>query len=161
MRKKFRHSPFTSIPLLPLSFLFFCMLMPRCSCKSLGAFYNALTALPRLPRRSLCLPSSRPSLRRFSSFPKASLSHHSGRNLLPTHKYQPCIAGRWLSLEASRRPSELVSITSAAAKRISDIRLRDKRPWLLRVTVEPGGCHGFQYFFSLVPRETAKPNEDV
>ena len=44
----------------------------------------------------------------------------------------------------------VLSMTPRAAKRLSQIREKDKNPDLaLRVTVESGGCHGFQYLMSL------------
>ncbi|QUC21032.1 uncharacterized protein UV8b_05273 [Ustilaginoidea virens] len=44
-----------------------------------------------------------------------------------------------------------MEITPRAAKRLSDIMNKDKNPNLaLRIQVESGGCHGFQYLMSLV-----------
>lgn len=43
-----------------------------------------------------------------------------------------------------------VSITESAAKRISEIAASDPATPLLRVSVEGGGCSGFQYKFDLV-----------
>ena len=43
-----------------------------------------------------------------------------------------------------------VSITDSAAKRISEIAAGDPATPLLRVSVEGGGCSGFQYKFDLV-----------
>ncbi len=43
-----------------------------------------------------------------------------------------------------------VSITDSAAKRISEIASNDPATPLLRVSVEGGGCSGFQYKFDLV-----------
>ena len=43
-----------------------------------------------------------------------------------------------------------LEITSRAANRLSQIREKDQNPNLaLRVTVESGGCHGFQYIMGL------------
>ncbi|KAL9052613.1 MAG: hypothetical protein Q9162_005303 [Coniocarpon cinnabarinum] len=43
-----------------------------------------------------------------------------------------------------------LEVTPRAAHRLSQIREKDKNPNLaLRVTVESGGCHGFQYLMSL------------
>lgn len=45
----------------------------------------------------------------------------------------------------------MLEITPRAAKRLSDIMAKDANPDLaLRVQVESGGCHGFQYLMSLV-----------
>ncbi|KKA27425.1 hypothetical protein TD95_002021 [Thielaviopsis punctulata] len=44
-----------------------------------------------------------------------------------------------------------MEITPRAAKRLNKIMARDNKPGLaLRVQVESGGCHGFQYIMSLV-----------
>ena len=44
----------------------------------------------------------------------------------------------------------VLDLTSRAAHRLSQIKEKDKNPDLaLRVTVESGGCHGFQYLMSL------------
>lgn len=43
-----------------------------------------------------------------------------------------------------------VEITPRASKRLSQIMTKDSNPNLaLRITVESGGCHGFQYLMSL------------
>ncbi|UNI18001.1 [4Fe-4S] proteins maturation [Purpureocillium takamizusanense] len=45
----------------------------------------------------------------------------------------------------------VLEITPRAAKRLSDIMKKDDNPNLaLRIQVESGGCHGFQYMMSLV-----------
>ncbi|KAH8170707.1 iron-sulfur cluster biosynthesis domain-containing protein [Sarocladium implicatum] len=45
----------------------------------------------------------------------------------------------------------MLEITPRAAKRLSDIMAKDANPDLaLRVQVESGGCHGFQYLMSLI-----------
>ena len=49
-----------------------------------------------------------------------------------------------------------VSLTESAAKRISEIAAGDPATPLLRVSVEGGGCSGFQYKFDLV----AAPDAD-
>ncbi|CAN8096550.1 unnamed protein product [Discula destructiva] len=44
-----------------------------------------------------------------------------------------------------------LDITPRAAKRLSDIMAKDANPHLaLRIQVESGGCHGFQYLMSLI-----------
>jgi len=43
-----------------------------------------------------------------------------------------------------------IEIAPRAAKRLREIQEKDKNPSLaLRITVESGGCHGFQYLMSL------------
>ncbi|KAK0637362.1 hypothetical protein B0T17DRAFT_483431 [Bombardia bombarda] len=45
----------------------------------------------------------------------------------------------------------ILAITPRAAKRLTDIMTKDKNPHLaLRIQVESGGCHGFQYLMKLV-----------
>lgn len=63
----------------------------------------------------------------------------------------------------------IVEITPRAAHRLTAIAESDKTPNLaLRVAVESGGCHGFQYLMSLVntadmdaAEDTLFENEDV
>jgi iron-sulfur cluster assembly accessory protein len=45
--------------------------------------------------------------------------------------------------------STALTLTPAAAKRIGWIAQRQGRPAILRLTVEGGGCSGFQYKFDL------------
>ena len=42
-----------------------------------------------------------------------------------------------------------VAVTAAAAKRISEIAAAEGKPTCLRISVEGGGCSGFQYKFDL------------
>lgn len=45
----------------------------------------------------------------------------------------------------------VLDITPRAAKRLSEIMTKDSNPYLaLRIQVEAGGCHGFQYLMKLV-----------
>ncbi|KAF2153702.1 hypothetical protein K461DRAFT_223728 [Myriangium duriaei CBS 260.36] len=56
----------------------------------------------------------------------------------------------------------LVDITTRAANRLHAIALKDSNPSLaLRVTVESGGCHGFQYLMSLTSMEEISKEEDT
>ena len=45
--------------------------------------------------------------------------------------------------------STALTLTAAAAKRIGWIAQRQGKPAILRLTVEGGGCSGFQYKFDL------------
>ncbi len=47
--------------------------------------------------------------------------------------------------------SEAVTVTERAAKRISEIVAGEQAAQALRISVEGGGCSGFQYKFDLVP----------
>ena len=54
----------------------------------------------------------------------------------------------------------IVDITPRAATRLREIQKQDKNPFLaLRVTVQSGGCHGFQYLMSLT--DTKHSNHDA
>ncbi|KEY69065.1 hypothetical protein S7711_03361 [Stachybotrys chartarum IBT 7711] len=58
----------------------------------------------------------------------------------------------------------MLEITPRAAKRLSQIMLKDKNPNLaLRIQVESGGCHGFQYLMSLItiPGKDAQEGSSV
>jgi iron-sulfur cluster assembly accessory protein len=55
-----------------------------------------------------------------------------------------------------------IDITPRAAHRLQTISETDKNPDLaLRVTVESGGCHGFQYLMSLVSTSDIDASEDT
>ncbi|MDX2289818.1 MAG: iron-sulfur cluster insertion protein ErpA [Hyphomicrobiaceae bacterium] len=51
--------------------------------------------------------------------------------------------------------TETVNLTEAAARRIREIVAAEAVNKLLRVSVEGGGCSGFQYKFDLVPDQQA------
>lgn len=52
-----------------------------------------------------------------------------------------------------------VTLTSAAAKRVDWIAQRQGKPAILRLSVEGGGCSGFQYRFDLT--ESAENDDSV
>ena len=55
-----------------------------------------------------------------------------------------------------------INITPRAAHRLQTISETDQNPELaLRVTVESGGCHGFQYLMSLVSTSDIDASEDT
>lgn len=45
--------------------------------------------------------------------------------------------------------AETLTLTSAAAKRVAFIAEKQTKPAILRLSVEGGGCSGFQYKFDL------------
>jgi len=51
-----------------------------------------------------------------------------------------------------------ITVSDSAAKRISEIIAREPENTMLRVSVEGGGCSGFQYKFDLVQ---ARDDEDM
>ncbi|KAK0670678.1 putative iron sulfur assembly protein [Cercophora samala] len=52
----------------------------------------------------------------------------------------------------------MLEITPRAAKRLSEIMAKDSNPYLaLRIQVESGGCHGFQYLMKLVTLPPSLP----
>ncbi len=55
--------------------------------------------------------------------------------------------------------SEPVTLTERAARRIAEIVAGEDKARLLRVSVEGGGCSGFQYKFDLVGQ--AEPDDIV
>lgn len=56
--------------------------------------------------------------------------------------------------------SSQVVLTQNAAKRINAILSEDKTHTMLRVSVEGGGCSGFQYKFDLID-DGGKANDDL
>lgn len=74
---------------------------------------------------------------------------------------------RWQSsLDLPVKPLQIINempdlhfgITDRASKRLADIYRTSKE--ILRVTVESGGCHGFQYNLKLVPESDKKISND-
>ncbi|MCJ1316900.1 hypothetical protein MMC15_002221 [Xylographa vitiligo] len=56
----------------------------------------------------------------------------------------------------------LIDITPRASKRLREIMAKDDNPSLaLRVTVQSGGCHGFQYLMSLTNATNISGEEDT
>ncbi len=57
-----------------------------------------------------------------------------------------------MTIEATTAP---VTVTESAAERINAITAQEADNKLLRVSVEGGGCSGFQYKFDLIPAAEA------
>lgn len=62
-----------------------------------------------------------------------------------------------MSFEAAIAHRTPVSLSAMAAQRIRAIAEAEGRPLMLRVSVEGGGCSGFQYQFDLV--ESGEPDD--
>ena len=54
--------------------------------------------------------------------------------------------------------AEMLTLTEAAAKRVATIAEKQAKPAILRLSVEGGGCSGFQYKFDLAD---AAEDDDV
>ncbi|HEX4695828.1 iron-sulfur cluster insertion protein ErpA [Sphingomonas sp.] len=52
-----------------------------------------------------------------------------------------------------------ITLTPAAAKRVAWIAERQHKPAMLRLSVEGGGCSGFQYKFGLA--EASEPGDTI
>lgn len=55
--------------------------------------------------------------------------------------------------------AETLTLTPAAAKRVSWIAEKQSKPAILRLSVEGGGCSGFQYKFDLA--EAAEKDDSI
>ncbi|KAL8935618.1 MAG: hypothetical protein Q9211_004603 [Gyalolechia sp. 1 TL-2023] len=56
----------------------------------------------------------------------------------------------------------LIDITERASTRLKEIMVKESNPSLaLRVTVESGGCHGFQYLMSLTNMSAVSSEDDT
>ena len=55
--------------------------------------------------------------------------------------------------------AEMLTLTEAAAKRVAAIAQKQAKPAILRLSVEGGGCSGFQYKFDLA--ENAEDGDSV
>lgn len=58
-------------------------------------------------------------------------------------------------------PTTSVSVSESAARRIAEILAAEREAKVLRLSVEGGGCTGFQYKFDLVPASTTEPDDTV
>ncbi|KAK8252685.1 hypothetical protein HDK77DRAFT_436391 [Phyllosticta capitalensis] len=96
------------------------------------------------------------------------------RHLAPSRILRHATIARSFSSSPSRRAAILnprqdedgnemtLEITPRAAHRLKQIMEQDKNPdLLLRITVESGGCHGFQYLMSLTDMSQVSQEEDT
>ncbi|KAL2271942.1 hypothetical protein VTJ83DRAFT_1313 [Remersonia thermophila] len=103
----------------------------------------------------------------------------SRKSLLPTSSWRKPLAyhppSRMFTTSSPRRATHaifnpqldeggkemILEITPRAAKRLSEIMIKDSNPLLaLRIQVESGGCHGFQYVMKLVTLPPTLPTQD-
>ncbi|KKY17305.1 putative iron-sulfur cluster assembly accessory protein [Diplodia seriata] len=117
---------------------------------------------PPTPLRDFLTPSTRP---------RYATSIRQAVRLRPSDQG---VTVRTFASSASRRAAVLnprtdedgnemeVGITPRAAHRLKQIMTQDKNPNLvLRITVESGGCHGFQYLMSLTEMSEVSQEEDT
>jgi iron-sulfur cluster insertion protein len=62
-------------------------------------------------------------------------------------------------MPAYLRKMTSVGLSESAADRVAIIAARQSKPAILRLSVEGGGCSGFQYKFGLA--ETADPDDSI
>ncbi|KAG6011127.1 hypothetical protein E4U43_008499 [Claviceps pusilla] len=133
------------------------------------AYSTTATQGPSVPLEFL-LPRAVIKTDRRAAYPlRSSRNHHAAchsiRRPAIRHDFIPQPQQRTFTATATQRATTCVlnpqtdedgktmmlEITPRAAKRLSDIMKKDKNPNLaLRIQVESGGCHGFQYLMSLV-----------
>ncbi|KAK0711687.1 iron-sulfur cluster assembly accessory protein [Lasiosphaeris hirsuta] len=108
------------------------------------------TRSPLTPYRAFTTPTTHPSARRHTAA-GARRAFSSSPTTRTTHAIfnpQRDADGNEMMLE----------MTARAAKRLSEIMAKDANPYLaLRIQVESGGCHGFQYLMKLVTLPATLP----
>ncbi|KAK4114956.1 hypothetical protein N656DRAFT_473603 [Canariomyces notabilis] len=88
--------------------------------------------------------------------PGATSSHHRSFTTTPSRRATHTIFNPQLDEDGNEMRLE---ITPRAAKRLTEIMAKDHNPYLaLRIQVESGGCHGFQYLMKLVTLPDSLPS---
>ncbi|KZF22742.1 hypothetical protein L228DRAFT_134964 [Xylona heveae TC161] len=101
--------------------------------------------------------------------PTASYSHLAVRRRVPSLERRQCFSSsssRRAVVVNPRKDEDgndmIVGIKPRASHRLAEIMQSDKNPsLLLRITVESGGCHGFQYLMSLTNMSEISNEEDT
>jgi len=62
-------------------------------------------------------------------------------------------------MDAPANPSPALTLSASAARRVAAIAAKQAKPAILRLSVEGGGCSGFQYRFGLA--EAVEPDDMV
>ncbi|XXH04829.1 60S ribosomal protein L7 [Hypoxylon texense] len=156
--------------------------MPPIRCTSAYSSSAAAKSFVRLFRASSPTASSSSSILDVLLPPPARAFHLSAsrdlrtrsrnartRNIVPgsTAVQRPfSTTPSWRKTQAVYNPQKdedgndmLLEITPRAANRLSQIMAKDKNPNLaLRISVESGGCHGFQYLMSLTSLPPSFPS---
>lgn len=100
------------------------------------------------------LPHHRSALRLYSISAPMRPSTLGPDAMNPTKVYQPAFSKSGQLLR--------VDVTDTAAKKLAEVRKTDARPdMVLRIHVESGGCHGFQYVFQLPDASGIKATDSV
>ncbi|KAG6010210.1 hypothetical protein E4U21_007687 [Claviceps maximensis] len=127
----------TQRPSAPLEFLLPLALAKTNSCA-------AYILRPSRNQHAACPSIRKPTPHQFS----IQRSQQRAFTATATQKATTCVLNPQKDEEGKQL---MLDITPRAAKRLAEIMKKDKNPNLaLRIQVESGGCHGFQYLMSLV-----------
>ncbi|KAL8715087.1 MAG: hypothetical protein Q9220_001044 [cf. Caloplaca sp. 1 TL-2023] len=130
---------------------------PYSSTSSAPHYRSKVSSLPfSHPQRTSSLPTTRCELR----YPWTGVFH-------PHRSFSVSAPTSAVAVAQNPRRDEdgnemLVDITDRASTRLQEIMAKDSNPSLvLRVRVESGGCHGFQYLMSLTNMSAISAEDDT